>query len=1032
MALALSLAQAGHPVWLVDCTPWIGGSMHLLDRTFPTDSCGICLMSPVQPAYCPPIECGLDERVTILPAAQLRDVVGRPGDWQVMLEQAPQYVADEKCTRCGQCLDVCPQSGPALYEENLSRQRAIYRPPSRAVPNAPVIDMTVCVRCGRCVAACPTRAIDLDRRPATHTVNVGALVLCPGYHPFDARLKGEYGYGHYDNVITALQFERMTSPAGSTGGRIVRPSDGRPPQRMAFIHCVGSRDSTVGREYCSAVCCMYTAKQVAAAKDTAPDLAITVFHMDIRAGGKGYDRYFERVRSLPGVDYRRSMVSSVLELQQTKSLRLVCLGSDGRPREEDFGLVVLGIGLSPSQPFANALADKLGLVVDRYGFARPAQQEGVFVGGAYREPMDIPDVAMDAARLAGEVIAFHTANRAAKPWLTDSGKDSPLSENTSPSDKTPLVEQQAGPPRVGVFIQRSDLQGAWRAEGIDWDDIARYACGLHGVVAVEQAGDGRQGLHQAIAAAISAMQINRVVVLAYGRLLCGLPSGRAEPPLEWDEDLALLGLPPDAVEWVDLQDGCAAVHQEWPALRQVKARAMLAMAVSRLAEDRTVPPPAREKEAAANSAVLVIGGGPAGMSAAARLARLGNIVHLVERSGELGGQLTELRTLQTGEDPAVILERLRAQVQAEERIHVYMHTEVRRIEGWAGHMVTTLRREVRLPDTDLAGDDVADMTEFQVEHGAVVVAAGAQPVAPRSYGYGEHADIMTQRELEWRLTDQPASIPVAGRVVMIQCVESRDANRPYCSRICCPQAIKNALAIKRLSPQTDVVILYRDIRTPGLDELRYQEARQAGVLFLRYDQPDEVAVHVTTSGLQVELVEAVLAAKVRLVANWVVLSTGVEAANEELAQRLGLPIDTDGFFAEAHGKMRPLDFSRPGFYLCGLSRRPCTLAESMAQGEAAAARAALFLAQTTQFAARRRHIASQAVVNERLCSGCGLCVRECPYGARLINAETLKAHVIEALCLGCGACAAVCRNNASQQRSYEKARILSVLEAALD
>jgi len=401
MGSAQLLAQMGYKVYLLDSAPGIGGSMHLLDRTFPTDSCGLCIMLPDQPSYCPTLECGMNPNIEILSCAEVESLEGEAGDFRARVKHRPRYVDIERCNNCGLCVEVCPVERPDDYEGLLHKAKAIYRPPTRAVPDAYVIDMDYCTRCGKCVEVCPTEAIDLEMAERRSEIEVGAVILSPGYQAFDARLQGEFGYGHYDNVLTSIEFERMVSLAGSTQAHLVRPSDEAAPRRVAFIQCVGSRDES--HPYCSSVCCMYTAKQLAAAKEIAPDLDATVFFMDIRTVGKGYERYFNRVEALPGVKYRRCMVSSIKEVPQTRDLRVAFVGEDGALREEDFGMVVLAVGLAPPEGF-KALASKLGVELNEFGFCatdRFAPHEttrpGVFVGGAFREPKDIPETVVESA-----------------------------------------------------------------------------------------------------------------------------------------------------------------------------------------------------------------------------------------------------------------------------------------------------------------------------------------------------------------------------------------------------------------------------------------------------------------------------------------------------------------------------------------------------------------------------------------------------------------------------------------------------------
>ena len=292
MAAAAHLAHLGIQVHLLDPAPSIGGSMHLLDHTFPSNSCGICLMLPQQPALCPTFECDLHPNISLLTYAQLTSLSGLPGSFSASITHKARFVDPNLCDGCGLCAEVCPESRPHDHEGSLAPTKAIYRPPGlRAVPDAWLIDRDACTRCGLCVQACPKQAIDLEMTDHQQQLATGAVLLTPGFSPFDPRIKGEYGFGVYDNVLSALQFERMVSLAGSTVARLARPSDGQPPRRIAFVHCVGSRDNLCGAGYCSSACCMFTAKQVALAKKLDPDLEITVFFMDLRAFGKEFESY---------------------------------------------------------------------------------------------------------------------------------------------------------------------------------------------------------------------------------------------------------------------------------------------------------------------------------------------------------------------------------------------------------------------------------------------------------------------------------------------------------------------------------------------------------------------------------------------------------------------------------------------------------------------------------------------------------------------------------------------------------------------
>ena len=982
---SLELSGLGYRVYLVESSPSIGGVMGMLDKTFPTNECSMCILSPKM------VEVASDLNIEVLTLADVLSVEGEPGDVRVRLRLRPRYVDVEKCTGCGDCTAKCPVKIPDPYNAGLSVTKCIRVPFPQAVPGAAVIEGAVCRyltrgKCGNCAKVCQAGAVDFDDREREEVLRVGMVIAAPGYRPFDASRKTEYGYGIYPNVVTSLEFERILGANGPTQGRLVRPSDGREVRKLAFIQCVGSRDVTLGNGYCSSVCCMYATKQALIAKEHLPSVEPTIFFIDLRAYGKDFEKYYTGAESRHGVRYIRGLVSGIRERQRTKNLLLRYLDEEGCMREEEFDLVVLSIGLEAPR----GLSEGLGLEVNEYGFARSdpflpvlSSRPGVLVCGAAQEPKDIPDTVTQATAAAG--VASRELHQARGTLLTR-------------REHPPEREVRGEEPRVGAIICRcgSNIGGF-----VDVPAVVEYARGLPGVVFAEErlyacSQDAQEWIRQVV----EEHRLNRLVVAS-----C---TPRTHQPL-FRETLRSAGINKYLFEMANIREHCSWVHMQEPEKATRKAKYLVKMAVEKA---RRLEPLA-EGESEVIPRALVIGGGVAGMNAALHLAGSGFPVYLVEREAELGGLARNVHFDYRGEDVQAYLRELEERVRREELITLFTGHRVVDVSGFVGQFRTLVRD--------------GEGRETLLEHGAVVVATGGVQYRPTEYLYGQDHRVLTQWDLEARIASRDPGLRGLGRVVMVQCVGSRDDERPYCSKVCCTEAAKNALALKEMSPETDIYILYRDVRTYGFREDLYRKAREAGVVFLRFDDRVRPEVRAVWGALQVRVPEAGLGEEVVLNADLVILSTGIVANpdNAELAPMLKVPRNAEGFFLEAHMKLRPVDFATDGVFLCGLAHAPKSIEESVAQAVAAAARAESVLC--------REKIVTEgvvAVVDAERCSGCRLCVRLCPFEAVSYDGERRVAEVNPSLCKGCGTCAAACTAGASRLQGFRGDQIFAQIEVA--
>lgn len=979
---SLDLANSGFRVYLVEESPAIGGRMAQLDKTFPTNDCSMCILSPKL------VECGRHPNIDLLTYSELLEIQGEPGNISTKVLKHARYVNESLCTGCGTCQEKCPQKGLSEFDQGLGKRKAIYVPYPQAIPNIPVIDRDICIyfrkgKCRACEKLCPTKAIDFSQEDKELQIEVGSVILAPGYELLNPDLREEYGYGQYENVITSLEFERILSASGPYQGEIMRPGDKSHPKKIAWIQCVGSRDTSCGKEYCSSVCCMYATKEAIIAKEHDPGIKPTIFYMDIRAYGKGFDRYYERARDDYGVRYIRCQISKVVEKPKSKNLLIAYIDEAGKVVEEEFDLVVLSLGITPSKTSLK-LAQNLGIELNSYGFCQTdplnpmkTSRPGIYVCGAFQSPKDIPETVSQASGAA----AF-------------------ASENISQARGTLVTQKELPPeldignqePRIGVFICHCgiNISGV-----VNVPAVKEYVRTLPSVVYVDEnlytcAQDTQAKLREII----QENKLNRIVVAS-----C---SPRTHEPL-FQETIREAGLNKYLFEMANIRDQCSWVHMDKKEEATEKAKVLVRMAVAkaRLAE------PLKEQALAINKRALVVGGGASGMTAALGLADQGFEVVLVEREKELGGSLRNLYYTLHGNDIPKFMQDLIERVKNYPSIQVILDGVIVDFSGFKGNFKTGI----------MSGPGMAYR---QIEHGVAIIATGGEEYKPKEYLYGEDDRVMTQQELEGKIARKeidPKAIPT---VAMIQCVGSRIPERPYCSRVCCSAAIKNALKIKERNPEANVFILYRDIRTYGLLEEYYTKARKAGIIFVRYDLDHKPDVSLEKEKLRVSVYDPALGETIVFHPDLLALASAtVPRENEDLATLMKLQRTPENFFLEAHMKLRPVDFATEGIFLCGLAHSPKPLDESISQAAAAVSRACTLLAHDTITVGG---IVAN-VVGEK-CAACLTCVRVCPYSVPFINQEGV-AQIDAARCQGCGSCAAECPGKAIQLYHFKDDQIMA-------
>lgn len=908
--------------------------------------------------------------------SEVVSVEGAQGDFTVKVKKHPRYIDMDKCIACGLCAEKCPKKVANEYNEGLDKRKAAYILYGQAVPLKYAIDAENCIyiqkgKCGACEKYCPTGAVNFKDQEAIVDIKVGSVIMTPGFKPFDPTIFDTYDYAHIKDVVTSLEYERLLSASGPCMGHLVRPSDHTEPKKIAWLQCVGSRGiNKCDNGFCSSVCCMYAIKQALVTKEhTTGDVEQTVYYMDIRSHGKDFEKYYVDAEK-KGVKFVRARPHTFTPGPDGKGVKMRWVDENSVEHYEDYDLVVMSIGLEAPADAKN-LASIADIRLDKYRFAEcesfapvSASRPGVFVAGCFQAPKDIPQSVTEASSAAA----------CAAIALAES-RGSLTKEKTYPPEKNVAADA----PRIGVFVCSCGIN---IAGVVKVDEVVEYAKTLPGVVFVENnlftCSSDTQVL---IAEKIKEQNLNRIVIAA-----C---TPRTHEPL-FKDTLREAGINEYLIEMANIRNQNSWVHGGEPEKATEKAKDQVRVAVAKAG----LLAPLEYLSVNVVQKALVIGGGVSGMTAALGIADMGYETVLLEKGNILGGNALRLNKTWKGEDIKPKVMALIDRVEKHPKIKVLKNASLKTAVGSVGNFVSEI---------EVAGDTLA------VNYGVGVVATGGAEYKPTEYLYGHDDRVKTHLEFDAFLDVNKSAAAAAKNVVFIQCVGSREPGRPYCSRVCCTHSVESAIELKKLNPDMNVFIFNRDIRTYGLREDLYTEARRLGVIFVRYEVEKKPQIIKDGDALYVVGDDHILHKPLKIKADFLVLASAiVPNQTKELVELYKCSVGAEGFLTEAHPKLRPVDMSVDGLFLAGLCHYPKPVDEAVAQAQAAVSRAGVILAKSVM-----PLDSIKSMVTDK-CDGCALCVDTCPYKAITLTVYTENGRehkriaTDKALCKGCGICMATC------------------------
>ena len=1009
--VSLDLTELGFRVYLIERSPSIGGRMAQLDKTFPTNDCSLCILAPKM------VEVFRNPNIELMTYHEVKKVEGELGSFKVTVLKKPRYIDETKCKGCGDCAAKCPKiEVPNLFDMNLGKRKSVYIPFPQAVPPIYVIDSELCLKinkgvCGVCEKVCQAEAIDFEQKPQEKKLKVGAIVVATGFDMPADKLTSRWGY-RYKNVISALEYERILSASGPFSGHVLRPSDEEEPEKIAFVQCAGSRDLHENVPYCSSVCCMYTAKEAIITKEHSEHSDCYVFRHDIRAYGKNFYEFTQRAQKEYGVKYSQTKISMIEEDHETEDLFIHYENlKTGEFNDFRANLVVLATPLVPSEG-TKELAETLGIELDEYSFFKErnyfnksiSSRDGIYLCGFCQGPMDIPETVADASGVAGQVAAFLSSVK----FKEVKEKEWELPEiDISPKDE----------PRIGVLICHCGIN---IGKYVQIPLLAEYVRTLPNVVHCEDNLYSCSSDSQArIKELIIDQKLNRFIVAS-----C---TPRTHEAL-FQETCQEAGLNKYLFEMVNIRDQCSWVHMSEIEAATQKAKDLIRMAIAKARLLR----PLKEEELKITPTGLIIGGGIAGMTAALNLANQDFKTFIVEKEKYLGGNLNFLNTLYPiEEDASTYLQKTIKKVKQNKNIQIFLETKIKDIKGYVGNYIVSI--------------DNTNNENYELSIGTIIVATGGQELKPKGlFQYKkDNKNVITQLELEQKLKEVGKSwLDNINRITTILCVNARQQEGiTYCSNICCGNSIKNISLLKKLKPELEIILLYRDLQMAKKKYEEYYRERRKDAIFLRYDLdniPIVSKINKNPEKYNVKVYDTNLQDFIEFDTDLIVLSTPIIPASnlENLARMLKVPLDRNGFFLEAHVKLRPLDFATEGIFLCGCAQWPKNIQDTISQANGAAGRASRFLS-----AEKITTSGIVAEVNTNNCIGCGKCESVCPYNAidilenfkefEEISLVVRTSFVNSALCKGCGTCAATCPNGAISIMQYDFNQISAMIETYL-